>query len=101
MDLATSPALEAFRRDVRSFIEERMPRTRQRSGVRAPESQDEADLLRRWAADLHDAGFLGASWPEAWGGQPDQDPMASFVIAEEMGYANAPLPLGAGGLAAG
>lgn len=101
MDLDTSPELEAFRKEVQTFIQDHAPRIRMRTGVRAPESDADAELLKQWSADLFAAGYMGAEWPEEWGGAPDRDPMCGFIIAEEMGYANAPLPLGAGGLAAG
>lgn len=100
MDLSLSPELEEFRARARAFIEERAPRIRIRRGVRAPEP-DDVPALKRWNRDLYEAGFLGGDWPEEWGGRPGRNPLEDFVFSEEMARAGAPLPLGAGGLAAG
>lgn len=100
MDLDLSPELEAFRDQVRAFITEHIPKIKIRPGARAPEP-DDVPRLRRWNADLFDAGYLGADWPQEWGGQPDRNPLEAFVVSEELARAGAPAPLGHGTLAAG
>lgn len=102
MDLELPDDLQNLREEVRSFVAEHAPRVQVRAGVRAPESDEDAEAIKRWTAKLYEAGYLGAEWPEEFGGAgARRNPMAGFVIAEELGRANAPLPLGAGGLAAG
>lgn len=91
--------LDAFRSAVRAFIREHAPEVRRRQGVRAPEP-DEVPDLTRWTAQLYDAGYLGADWPEEWGGDPAYDPQRYAVFLEEMARAEAPRPIGTGTLAA-
>lgn len=100
MDLDLSPELERFREEVRTFIEEHMPRIKIRPGARSPEPED-VPKLRQWNADLFGAGYLGADWPQEWGGRPDRNPLEAFVVSEEMARAGAPSPFGHGTLAAG
>ena len=46
-----------------------------REGHRAPTNNDEEAALRAWYHALYEHGLLGASWPEAWGGDPDHSPL--------------------------
>ena len=100
MHRRSSADLEAYRSEVRAFIEEHAPRIRLRRGVRAPEPED-VPALRRWTAKLYEAGYFGADWPEAWGGRGVSDPERQVIVVEEMARAEAPPLLGMGGLAAG
>lgn len=100
MDLSLSPELEEFRIRTRAFIAEHAPKINIRRGVRAPEPED-LPALRQWNRDLYEGGYLGGDWPEEWGGRPGRNPLEEFVLSEEMARADAPIPLGAGGLAAG
>jgi alkylation response protein AidB-like acyl-CoA dehydrogenase len=96
----SSPDLDGLRAEVRSFLAERAPKMRVRSGVRTPESREQADVLRRWSAALYEAGYYGADWPVEFGGRGGVDPLAEFVVSEEVARARAPTPIGAGSLAA-
>ncbi len=101
MDLEFSDDLEALRAEVRRFVAEKMPVVKFKAGVaRAPEPE-ELPALRRWCADLFEAGYLGADWPAEWGGRPDRDPLEDFVVEEELARAGAPSTVGAFKLAAG
>jgi hypothetical protein len=61
MDVIT-PAIPAtydgYRQQVQAFVAEHLPELgwKQRTGLRAPETQGDVELLRGWAAALHDAG---------------------------------------------
>jgi len=100
VDLDYPPEIETLRDEVRAFIAAKMPRIRKRAGIRSPEPE-EIPAIRRWTADLFEAGYLGAHWPREFGGSPGRDPLVDFVIEEELALADAPSPIGAFGLAAG
>ncbi len=63
MDLTLSPAEEAFRDELRAWLEANHP-------GREPEG-DEAgfEFRRRWQRTLNDAGWAGVSWPKEYGGR--------------------------------
>uniref|UniRef100_A0AAU1M2X9 Acyl-CoA dehydrogenase family protein n=1 Tax=Streptomyces sp. NBC_00148 TaxID=2903626 RepID=A0AAU1M2X9_9ACTN len=99
MRLETSPELDAFRDRVRAFIAERAPGVKRRTGVRAPEPE-QIPAIRAWTAALFEAGYLGADWPQEYGGRPDASLEQAFVVAEEIARARTWDPIGAGPLAA-
>jgi hypothetical protein len=99
VDLTLSPQLEAFAEEVRRFIRDRAPDVPPRNGVRAPESEEELALVRRWTRDLFEAGYVNGDWPADYHGRPGHDPLEDVVLSREMAAADAPLPLGAGTLA--
>jgi alkylation response protein AidB-like acyl-CoA dehydrogenase len=84
--------IEAFRAEVRSFIAERGVRTH-REGVRVPRDADEEREIRRWLGSLFEAGYLGAGWPEEWGGRRGHLPMHDLVLMEELILGDAYRPL--------
>jgi alkylation response protein AidB-like acyl-CoA dehydrogenase len=97
--LETSPELGAFRDRVRAFVAANAPGVKPRTGVRAPEP-DQIPAIRAWTAALFEAGYLGAEWPQGYGGRADATLEQSFVVAEEIARAQTWEPIGAGTLAA-
>jgi alkylation response protein AidB-like acyl-CoA dehydrogenase len=97
--LGQDPELEQLRERVRAFIATHEHGTRSRTGVRAPEPE-EMPALRAWAAALHAENLLGVYWPREWGGLRDPHPLHEAVVRDELAVAGAPLPVGAGSLAA-
>jgi alkylation response protein AidB-like acyl-CoA dehydrogenase len=93
MDLLDTPQLEAFRAELRRFIADRAPALPRRAGFRSPASAEENRAVQAWNAALYAAGYLGADWPQEWGGKPDYDPREGMVVAEEIATAQLP-PLG-------
>jgi alkylation response protein AidB-like acyl-CoA dehydrogenase len=91
---------EAFRARVRRFLEAEAPALPFRTGTRSPESDEEAAVLRAWSRELYAQGFEGAHWPVEHGGRADHDPLEEFIVSEELSRARAPVPIGAGALAA-
>jgi alkylation response protein AidB-like acyl-CoA dehydrogenase len=94
MRIETAAHLEEFRAEVRAFIAEHSPGTKHHTGVRAPEVE-EIPAIRAWTAALYGAGYLGAEWPEEYGGQPGIEPEKAFIVAEEIARARAWEPIGA------
>jgi alkylation response protein AidB-like acyl-CoA dehydrogenase len=99
--LVDDSGIERFRAEVRRFIDTNRPvlKTPWKAGVRAPHAED-IPALRKWTGQLFEAGYLGRDWPAEWGGAGQADPLRAAVVAEEMARARAPMPIGAGLLAA-
>jgi alkylation response protein AidB-like acyl-CoA dehydrogenase len=98
MRIETAAHLEEFRSEVRAFIAEHSPGTKHHTGVRAPEPE-QIPAIRAWTAALYGAGYLGAEWPEQYGGQPGIEPEKAFIVAEEIARARTWAPIGAAPLA--
>lgn len=63
MDLTLSPQEEAFRGELRAWLEANHPGTE-------PEGDEAGFVFRRdWQRELADAGWAGVSWPEEYGGR--------------------------------
>jgi alkylation response protein AidB-like acyl-CoA dehydrogenase len=84
--------LDAFRREVRSFVARRGLRMRG-EGVRAPRDAEEEREIRRWLRELYETGYLGGGWPEECGGRPGHVPMQDLVLMEELILHDAYRPL--------
>ena len=80
MDLTYTPEEESFRRHVRQWIAEHVPK---RSDVRDPEAS------RAWQRALHAAGFLGVGWPAEYGGAK-LTKIQQAILNEELARENAP-----------
>jgi len=94
VDLSISPEHEAFRREVRAWIQEALP-----ADMRAKADVDahfEMPESIRWQKILHQRGWAAPQWPTEWGG-PGLDPTARFILTEELELAGTP-PLSPFGL---
>jgi alkylation response protein AidB-like acyl-CoA dehydrogenase len=85
------PGERDYRERVRALIAAKAPSLPQRAGFRSPDDEHEDSVLRRWRADLYEAGFLGEDWPEQWGGRGEAgDPFNELFLAEELDRAGLP-----------
>lgn len=87
MDLRFSPEEEAFRRDVRAFLEADLPAhiaayQRDNFHVSGP-------IMREWHAILYARGWAAPAWPKHFGGQ-DWTPVQRYIFEEESCRAYAP-----------
>ncbi len=89
MDLNFTPADEAFRAEVRAFIEENMPK--HLAGKRRGEYTKREDFLA-WHKVLYKKGWLVPSYPKAWGGT-DWTPTQKYIWNEECARAETPMIL--------
>jgi alkylation response protein AidB-like acyl-CoA dehydrogenase len=95
VDLSLSPEEEAFRDELRSWLEENHP------GEEPRGSEDEVFEFRLdWQRKLHDARWAGVSWPEEYGGR-GASLMEQAIFSDEMVRAKAPSPANVLGLAMG
>jgi alkylation response protein AidB-like acyl-CoA dehydrogenase len=83
--------LERFRAEVREFIAAEAPEIPSRAGFRSPENEAEDRVRREWRAKLYEVGYLGADWPERWGGGTREwNPVLDLVVSEEIARAGLP-----------
>ena len=93
MDLEFTDELRDFQREVREFIEERLPRDI-REKVKRFLTLGKDDYLR-WQDILAERGWLVYTWPVEHGGT-GWSPVQRYIFEEESGRANAPriIPFG-------
>src|SRR5881398_160645 len=94
MDLTLSPQEQAFRDELRAWLEENHP---------GPEPEgDEAafEFRKEWQGKLADAGYAGLSWPEEYGGR-GATLIEQALFNEEMARAKAPATANVLGLVMG
>jgi alkylation response protein AidB-like acyl-CoA dehydrogenase len=82
MDFHLTPEEEAFRAEVRAFLDENLP----------PESQRDGRFLIEWNQKVRAKGWVGFSWPREVGGGGGSL-MQQVILKEEMARRKAP-PLG-------
>jgi alkylation response protein AidB-like acyl-CoA dehydrogenase len=94
MDLTLSPSEEAFRDELRAWLEANHP------GEPPADEAEAFEFRRRWQAKLHEAGWAGISWPKEYGGR-GAALIEQAIFSEEMVRARAPSPANILGLAMG
>ena len=96
MDFDLSPAEMAYRDEARAWLKANAPKRR----------EGEMDLKlfvenrRAWQKTLFDAGYIGITWPKAYGGQ-GRSFMEQLIFNDEMILAQAPEPINVIGLGMG
>ncbi|SPJ22605.1 acyl-CoA dehydrogenase family protein [Palleronia abyssalis] len=93
MDLSYSEKHEAFRKDLRTFLDEKLPK-RLSDKVRLGQRLTKEDM-EEWHAILQTRNWLAGHWPEEYGGS-GWDAVERHIFEEETTRANAPriLPFG-------
>ncbi|MDA8356306.1 MAG: acyl-CoA dehydrogenase family protein [Actinomycetota bacterium] len=90
MDLRTTPAQEALRREIRSWLEHNLP---WEYGVGLPPRFDDLSEAvafgRSWQRSLAEAGWVGVTWPVEVGGR-GLGPVENYIVTEELARARAP-----------
>jgi alkylation response protein AidB-like acyl-CoA dehydrogenase len=87
MDLTFSAEEEAFREEVRTFIDEALPDELARKAVRGEYfSHDE---IMQWHKILQRRGWAAPHWPTQFGGA-ELDVTRRFILAEELALAGTP-----------
>ena len=95
MDLTLSPEEEAFRDELRTWLEDNHP------GEEPKGDEEEAFAFRLvWQKKLHEGGWAGVSWPKEYGGR-GATPIEQAIFSSEMVRANTPSPANILGLAMG
>jgi alkylation response protein AidB-like acyl-CoA dehydrogenase len=94
MDLTLSAAEEAFRDELRAWLQENNP------GREPPGDEASFEFRRAWQRKLHDAGWAGVAWPKEYGGR-GATLVEQAIFNEEMVRARTPSVVNVLGLAMG
>ena len=95
MDLSLTPEEQAFRDEVRAWIEENHPGVAPAGG-----DQEQFEFEREWQRKMHAAGWAGISWPKEYGGR-GATLIEQSIFGEELARAKAPRPANVLGLVMG
>ena len=94
MDLHATPDQQAFRAELRGWLEANLP---WEYGKGLPPRFDdlakEVAFLRSWQGKLATGKWVGVAWPEAFGGR-GAGPVEHFIVQEELARAGAPEMIG-------
>jgi len=86
-------ALDVFRRDLRSWLEENVPRDLGPERTAGLPEDERIRQLRAWQRRLAEARWVGITWPREYGGRDAGIP-EQLVYVEEMARAGAPEIIG-------
>jgi len=93
MDLSFSPEEEAFRQEVRSWLDTNLPGEWRHGGVGGYREDEEESIQRDWQRRLYEGGWLTLAWPQGQGGR-GATPVMQSIYAEEMARAGGPPIIG-------
>jgi alkylation response protein AidB-like acyl-CoA dehydrogenase len=93
MDLGFTRDEEAFRDEVRTWLDRNLPAEWRHGGVGGYREDDETEIQRSWQRRLFEDGWLKLAWPREAGGRA-ATPVMQAIYQEEMAKAGAPGILG-------
>jgi len=93
VDLGFTAQEEAFRQEVRGWLDSNLPADWRHRGVGGYREDDDTDLQRDWQRRLHEGGWLKLAWPREAGGR-GATPVMQAIYQEETARAGAPVILG-------
>jgi len=82
MDFQLTPEEEAFRAEVRAFLDENLPDP-------VPDPEEDPEFLKTWNKKVREKRWVGFNWPTEYGGGGG-DLMRQFILKEEMSARRAP-----------
>ena len=88
MELHFSPEQEAFRDEVRTFAQEKIPASIKEK-VRNKHRLDKAEHIA-YQKLLDEQGWMVPAWPAEWGGREDWTAIHFLILDEELARAGAP-----------
>src|SRR6195256_2936646 len=97
MDFELSKSEKAFRDEVRRWLKANAPA---RNGAGESDMNSFVESRRAWQKKLHEAGYVGITWPKEYGGR-GAGFMEQLIINDEMIVAQAPDPINVIGLGMG
>ena len=93
MDLGFTAEEEAFRHEVRTWLERNLPPEWRHRGTGGYREEEETEVQRDWQRRLHEGGWLTLGWPKEAGGR-GATPVMQAIYQEEIAKAGAPTILG-------
>ena len=98
MNFDFTPEQEAFRKEVRLWLERHLPDDLRGRGFAASRAEpDEVRKLRAWQKTMYEAGYVGMDWPREFGGR-GASLLEQIILYQEMARAESPQLLNRGGL---
>ena len=98
MDLGFTAEEEAFRHEVRSWLEANLPDKWRQAGKGGYREEEDTELQLSWQRRLYEGGWLKLGWPTEAGGR-GATPVMQAIYQEELARAGAPGILGRLGVA--
>ena len=98
MDFTYPPEVEAFREELRAWLDEHLSDDLRGLGFALEPDPERIEQLRQWSRVLADAGYAAISWPSEYGGR-GATLLEQVVWSEEMHRAQAPPTLNPIGIA--
>ena len=93
MELGFTADEEAFREEVRTWLDHNLPDEWRNGGVGGYREDADEQMQRGWQQRLHEGGWLKLSWSRELGGR-GATPIMQAIYNEEMAKAGAPAILG-------
>ena len=89
MDLSLTPADEALRRRLRTWLSANLPRSRRDDRSVEYGEPERIPAAKAWQLTLYEAGFVAMRWPREYGGQ-GADVLEQTIVDDELVRAGAP-----------
>jgi alkylation response protein AidB-like acyl-CoA dehydrogenase len=89
MDLTYPPEAEGFRKEIRAWLEDNLPKGWFEPGFELT-GPERARFNDEWVRKLYEGGWICAAWPAEYGGK-GLSTMENVVLAEEFARAKAPM----------
>jgi alkylation response protein AidB-like acyl-CoA dehydrogenase len=90
MDLALSPADQAFRNEVRRFLDEKLTPDLRDAGKKTGGVLTDPPATTKWHKALYEKGWVAPAWPKEYGG-PGWSEMQRYIFSSECATAHAPI----------
>jgi alkylation response protein AidB-like acyl-CoA dehydrogenase len=98
MDFEFSEREEAFRKEVRAWLEANLPDDLRGTAFASSRAdRDEIRKLRAWQKRMYEAGYVGMDWPREFGGR-GATLTEQIILYQEMARAESPQFVNRGGL---
>src|SRR5437763_14536956 len=98
MDFDFTPEQEAFRKEVRAWLEANLPDDlRGRSFASSRADREEVARQRAWQKTMSEAGYVGMDWPREFGGR-GASIVEMVILYQEMARAESPQFVNRGGI---
>ncbi len=98
MDFDFTPKEQAFRQEVRAWLQSHLPRDLTLGDFAFSRADREhVERLRAWQKTLYEGGWVGLNWPQKYGGR-GASIVEQIIFYEELARAQAPPPVNRGAL---
>ena len=97
MDFKFSEREEAYRAEVRGWLDENIPTWWHEADPDERGGDEYFDQHRAWHRQLYEAGYVGITWPEEYGGQ-GRTQVENAILQEELARADAPPSVNGSGI---